>query len=318
MIDRWARLLVRRSGAVVVAGLVALLAAGAFGAGVFESLSEGGFEDPGSENVRELAAERDHFGNRNIDIVAVYSDEDRRATDPSFRADVEEALADVPDDVVSSTVTYYETGQPALLSRDGHATQVLISLQGTNQDELLGSWEELQPLLEADGLRTDLAGNYAVYADVNRISERDLQQAELISLPVVLVLSLLIFGSAVAAGMPVLVGVFTVAGAIAVVRLLSLFTEVSIFAVNVITLIGWAWPSTTRCSSSAGSARSSGTCPTTPTPYRLRSRPRCGPPAAPCCSRGSPWPRRCPRSSSSPSPSSSRWRTAAWPLSWSR
>ena len=238
MIERWARVLVRRSGLVVAVGLVALLAAGVFGAGVFDSLSQGGFEDPGSESKRELAVERKQFGNRNIDIVAIYSDVDRRATEPSFRADVEETLADVPKGVVTSAVTYYDSRQPGLLSRDKYATQVLISLKGKNQDQLLQSWEKLQPALEADGLRTDLAGTFAVYADVNRISESDLQQAELVSLPVLLLLSLLIFGSVVAAGMPVLVGVFTVVGAIAVVRVLSMFTEVSVFSVNVITLIG--------------------------------------------------------------------------------
>ncbi len=238
MIERWARVLVRRSRLVVVVGLVALVAAGVFGAGVFDSLSQGGFEDPGSESKRELAAERKQFGNRNVDIVAVYSDEDRLATEPSFRADVEKTLEGLPKAAYSSAVTYYDTDQPSLLSRDEHATQVLISLKGKNQDQLLDSWEELQPALEADGLRTDVAGTFAVYADVNEISESDLQQAELVSLPVLLLLSLLIFGSVVAAGMPVLVGVFTVVGAIAVVRVLSQFTEVSVFSVNVITLIG--------------------------------------------------------------------------------
>ena len=238
MVERWGRVLVRRSWLVVAAGLVVLLAAGAFGAGVYGSLSQGGFEDPGSESQRELAAERAHFGNRNVDIVAIYSDRRLEATDPAFRDEVRRTLDRIPKSVVSSVVTYYDSGQRELLSRDRHATQVLISLQGRNQDELLDSWDRLEPLLDAKTLRTDVAGTFAVYADVNHISETDLRKAELVSMPVVLLLSLLIFGSIVAAGMPVLVGVFTVVGAIAVVRLLALFTDVSVFSVNVITLIG--------------------------------------------------------------------------------
>jgi uncharacterized membrane protein YdfJ with MMPL/SSD domain len=238
VIDRWGRILVRRAGLVVAVGLLFLLAAGVYGAGVFSSLSQGGFEDPGSESKLELAAEREEFGNRNIDIVAIYSDRDLVATDAEFRSAVEKTLADIPKGVVSSAVTYYDTQQQDLLSKNEHATQVLISLVGTNQDELLTSWEKLEPALDAEGLRTDVAGNFAVYADVNEISESDLRQAELFSLPVLLILSLLIFGSVVAAMMPVLVGVFTVVGAIAVVRLLTLVTDVSVFSVNVITLIG--------------------------------------------------------------------------------
>jgi RND superfamily putative drug exporter len=82
-----------------------------------------------------------------------------------------------------------------------------------------------------------VAGAYAIYDDVNEMTEEDLRRAETISLPVVAVLALLIFGSAVAASMPVLVGGLTVLGALAVVRLMALLTEVSIFSVNVITLL---------------------------------------------------------------------------------
>ena len=52
------------------------------------------------------------------------------------------------------------------------------------------------------------------------------------------ILSLLIFGSVVAALMPAVVGAISVLGALAVVRLITGFTEVSVFSINVITLLG--------------------------------------------------------------------------------
>ena len=58
------------------------------------------------------------------------------------------------------------------------------------------------------------------------------------SLPLVIILSLLIFGSVVAALMPAVVGAISVLGAMAVVRLITSFTEVSVFSINVITLLG--------------------------------------------------------------------------------
>ena len=96
----------------------------------------------------------------------------------------------------------------------------------------------MEPALESENLQTDLAGSFAVYGDVNDMTSEDLKRAEVISLPVVILLALLIFGSLVAASMPALVGALAVVGSLAVVRLLTTFTEVSVFSVNVISLLG--------------------------------------------------------------------------------
>ncbi|UMG94474.1 MMPL family transporter [Nocardioides sp. TF02-7] len=115
---------------------------------------------------------------------------------------------------------------------------MVISLDGETQDDFLDSYDEVHPLLEADGLHTDVAGTYAVYENVNEITSEDLERAELISLPLVVLLALLIFGSLVAASMPAVVGVVAMVGGLATVRLLTGFTDVSVFAVNVISLLG--------------------------------------------------------------------------------
>jgi len=238
MLDRWSRLLVRRPLAVVLAGLALALAAGAYGAGVFGSLSQGGFDDPDSEASQALERERETVGNHGVDVVAIYSSDDLRARDPEFRQRVEDTLSELPDGATTQVLTWYDTRSPDLVSRDGGSTQVLISLAGDSQDDYLESYEEIEPLLHAEGLETDVAGTYAIYADVNERTEQDLRRAETISLPVVAILAVLIFGSLVAASMPVLVGALAVIGALAVVRLLTLFTDVSIFSINVITLLG--------------------------------------------------------------------------------
>ena len=238
MMDRWGGFLARRALAVLLVGLALAVAAGAYGVGVFDSLSQGGFDDPDSEASRELALESDTFGNRTVDVVAIYSSDDLRADDPEFRAEVERVLAGVPDDTVASARSWYDTRSPDMVSGDGHAVQVHISLAGEGQDALLDSWDELEPTLEAERLETHLAGAFAVYGDVNEIAAEDLRRAEEISLPVVVLLALLIFGSLVSAAMPALVGGLAVVGSLAVVRLLTGVTEVSVFSVNVITLLG--------------------------------------------------------------------------------
>jgi RND superfamily putative drug exporter len=238
MLERWGAFVARRAWWVLLAGVALVLAAGAYGSGVFDSLSQGGFDDPDSEASRELALERDTFGNRGVDAVAIYSSDELTADSPEFRSAVEDVVAKIPEGTTSSVVTYYDTQSPDMVSEDGHSVQVQISLEGASQDALLDNWDEVEPTLEADGVETDVAGAFAVYGDVNEITSEDLARAEKISLPIVVLLALLIFGSLVAAAMPALVGALAVVGSLAVVRVITGFTEVSIFSVNVITLLG--------------------------------------------------------------------------------
>jgi uncharacterized membrane protein YdfJ with MMPL/SSD domain len=238
MIKHWGEFVACRSLLVLMVGVFAVLGAAAYGAGVFDSLSQGGFDDPSTESSKELAAERDAFGNKTVDVVAIYSSKTMTATDPAFKAAVQDALASVPQGTTASVTSYYDSGAKELVSKDGHTTQVMISLAGNTQNDYLTNYDKVSPKLDAKGLETDLAGPFSVYNDVNHLSETDLRKAETISAPVVLLLSLLIFGSLVAAAMPVVVGVIAVLGALAVIRLISVFTEVSIFSVNLITLIG--------------------------------------------------------------------------------
>ena len=238
MMERWGAFVARRALAILLAGIALVVAAGAYGFGVFDALAQGGFDDPDSESARELALERETFGNRTVDVVAIYSSEDLTAQSPEFRREVERTLADVPAESTSAVVSYYDTRSPAMVSKDQHAVQVQISLAGASQDALLDNWDAVEPTLQSENLQTDLAGSFAVYGDVNDTTSEDLERAEMISLPIVVVLALLIFGSLVAASMPAVVGAVAVVGSLAVVRLLTTFTDVSVFSVNVISLLG--------------------------------------------------------------------------------
>ena len=240
MLERWGAFVARRALCGAAGRRRPLvLAAGAYGVGVFDSLSQGGFDDPDSEASRELALERDTFGNRGVDVVAIYSSDELTADSPEFRAAVEDAVADIPDGTTSSVVTYYDTRAPTWSARTGTRVQVQISLEGDSQDEL--------PRQLGRG-RADPRGRRArdrpgrrrsrSTATSTRSPPRTSRRAEEISLPIVILLALLIFGSLVAAAMPALVGLLAVVGSLAVVRLITGFTEVSIFSVNVITLLG--------------------------------------------------------------------------------
>jgi trehalose monomycolate/heme transporter len=238
MIERWGGVVVRRAVVVLLVGLGITAAALFAGIGLEDKLSSGGFEDPSAESSQELTRERDVFGNRSIDVVAIFTSEDEVVSDPAFQAEVEDTLAAVDGARVASLATYYDTEDPAMVSHDQHATAVYISLDGESQNEFMDSYRAIRPTLLDSDLDVDLAGPFAVYSDVNDHTKDDLLMAELVSMPIVLLLSLIIFRSVTAALMPMLVGLVTVVGARAAIAGLNEITEVSIFAPNIITLIG--------------------------------------------------------------------------------
>ncbi len=238
MVERWGAWVVKRALAVLAIGLVAIAVSGYIGVGLEDKLSGGGFDDPATESSKELSAERDAFGNNSIDAITIYTSEELNVTDPTFQAEVEETLAAIPDEKVTSVVSYYDTGDPSMVSSDRHSLSVFISLAGETQNDFGDNWDDIEPVLSDTDLDTQFAGPYAVYTDVNDETKKDLAMAELISAPFVLILSLIIFRSLTAALMPLLVGAAAVVGARAVIAGLNELTEVSIFAPNIITLIG--------------------------------------------------------------------------------
>jgi RND superfamily putative drug exporter len=238
MLHRWTSFLIDRARLVLALGIVATIAAATYGLGVFDALDQGGFEDPKTDTSKEFVREQDLFGNQNVDVVAIYRSASLTADDPAFEREVRETLAGIPEGTTVSVATAWDAGDPAMISTDEHAVQVMISLAGDTEAEQSDNNDLLVPTLESDELETDIAGPWSVYKGVNETVSEDLARAETFSLPIVLILSLLIFGSLVAASMPVLVGALSVIGALAVVRLITLVTDVSVFSVNVISLLG--------------------------------------------------------------------------------
>jgi trehalose monomycolate/heme transporter len=238
MLNRWTTILLDRARLVVALGVVATIAAATYGLGVFDSLGQGGFDDPKTDASKELAREQDLFGSKSVDVIAIYRSKTLTADEPAFEQQVDRALSDIPKGTTTSVITAWDSGDPSMISTDKHAVQVLISLAGDTQAVQSDNNDLLVPTLESRDLQTDIAGPWAVYKGVNETVSEDLARAETYSLPIVLILSLLIFGSLVAASMPVMVGALSVIGGLAVVRLITNVTEVSVFSINVISLLG--------------------------------------------------------------------------------
>jgi putative drug exporter of the RND superfamily len=177
-------------------------------------------------------------------FLLIFSSPSRLVTDASFRADVQAALAPIQQDSrVTSVQSPYNATSPgvaqAFISRDGHKALVQVDLQSTG-GQALADYSALRAAIHPSGLTVVGTGTLVINRDFNTTLESDLTRAETVTLPVTLILLLLIFGTVVAAGLPLGVGIVTIVGGIAGTFLLSRVTEVSQYALNIVTLIGLA------------------------------------------------------------------------------
>lgn len=237
--------------------LVALgtIAAGLLGGGLEKHLSNGGYTSGAFESVRadHVLAERFRAGAPNLVLVVrAESDLAHGAPAEAGRALVRR-IARSPG-VLSAQSPWHPAGaghaasaggggepeDAALRTPDGRSGLVLIRLGG-DEDTVHHAARRLVPELTGDfgPLRVQATGPARVNEEVERQSTEDLTRAELLAAPLTLVILLVAFGSLITAGLPVLVGVVSVAGTLAVLRLLTTFTPVSIFAMNLTTALGF-------------------------------------------------------------------------------
>jgi RND superfamily putative drug exporter len=228
---------------VLAATAVFVAFAAVWGTGVFDAVSDGGFEDPGAESTRAAEVIADGLGHDEVDVVAVYRSEELRIDDQMFAFSIRQMRDDLPEDRVAEVTTYLDEGlgdveRGMLVSEDRHATYVPITLAGDTDAERMANFEAIADDLDAGQLDTRIGGPVGVEHELSAQAESDVVRAELVSLPLLLVLLVVIFGGAVAALMPLSVGGLAVLGSLTLLHALTYVTEVSVFAVNVATILG--------------------------------------------------------------------------------
>jgi RND superfamily putative drug exporter len=232
----------RRKSAVILF-IVGILVAGAFGSMAFSRLDSGGYSDPNSDSYK----------------VYTYLTEELKLSDPAVVIIVDSGSTDVTDPVVAQkgialektiaqeagvtkTLSYWTSGGEATLkSSDGKAAYILVYGEGeafTPESQKLGKVMQEKYDGPYEGL-TLYAGGVGVvgHAITKKISD-DLKIAELISIPLTFILLVLVFGALAASAMPLIVGVAAILGAFFILYLFTLFTTVSIYALNLTTGMG--------------------------------------------------------------------------------
>jgi uncharacterized membrane protein YdfJ with MMPL/SSD domain len=235
---RWGGAVHRRRWAVLVAVLAIMVTGGLWGLGVFDKLTQGGYEDPGSESSEVTRVMAD-LGQRQADVVVLYTaPAGTTVDDPEVGQKVTDSLAALPADRIAQRLDYWSTQAPTLANGDRTLALATITLAGDDYDARGANFDAISEQLRVDGVETSLGGQVPLERAMTELSNKDLVVAEAISLPVTLILLVIIFGSVIAASLPVLVGGLSILGALGVLRALSTGLEVNTFAVNVATLLG--------------------------------------------------------------------------------
>jgi trehalose monomycolate/heme transporter len=232
------RLAARRRWSVLTAGVVFLVVSALWGTTVFSALTSDGFGDPDSESLRATEALEATVGNGRADVLVLYRSTDGRTVDdPSYRDDVARHLSALPADAVESEVTWWGARAPQLVSEDRRSTYAALQLAGSDAE---ASYERIADALAVPptGLEVLRGGDLVLNEDINTQVSEDIARAESLSLPIVMVLLVVIFGGVVAAGLPLLIGVLAILGAFTALKVLTLVTDVSVFSINIVTMLG--------------------------------------------------------------------------------
>jgi trehalose monomycolate/heme transporter len=237
MFDALGRVMYRRRRWVVALTLVVLGFAGVWGTRVFGSLSNGGFEDRGSDSFRAAQVAADRLGRDDADVIVLYRSADTTVDNPVYRQAVTSTLAALPRDVVERVTTYWSTGSTQLVSADRRATYAVLRLAG-DEEQRRDGLARIEGSLAAPGLHSQIGGVTTLNRDINEQVSKDIGRAESLSMPILLVLLVVIFGSLAAASLPLAIGVTAILGAFTALRGLTYATDVSIFSINIITILG--------------------------------------------------------------------------------
>ena len=242
MFEKLGNFVAKRRKGVFILFILGILVSGGLGSQAFSRFDSGGYSDPSSDSAKVAEYLQDTFDVRNPSIVMAVHTKGGSINDPDVVTSAEELESQIRNDSnTDKVISYWSSGNsPFLKSKDGTSGLMFVYLKTTDfteTDKLGGQYQE-----KYNGTYKNLAvyvSGEAVFANaINGNIQEDLKVAEFISIPLTFLLLLLVFGALVASAMPLVIGVTAIIGTFFVMYLLTLFTDVSIFVLNLTTGLG--------------------------------------------------------------------------------
>lgn len=243
MFERLGAWVARHRWPVLVSYLVLMVVVGVFGIRVFGAMQSEGFNDPASDSSRAAAILAEEFGTQ--DPLVVLAIETPTSLDQSS-ADATALLDQIASvEGVDNVISYWSTGgAESFIGSDGRTARALVFAEDATDEsgsaesittEIVDNFTGQQGELIVYAFGGEVVGN----AFTEQIS-RDLAVAESVAIPITALLLIFVFGSVVAAGLPFLVAGGTILGSFLVLFIVTRFTEVSVFSLNLVTGLGLA------------------------------------------------------------------------------
>lgn len=212
------------------------------GVPVADKLSPSGFNDPHAESSRATQLLTDTFDQGDVQLLITVTTPDG-VDSPAARAagvDIVDNLRAAPHVAnVTSPWTGPSEAAAELISRDRTSGLIVAGIVGDEAAQQRHA-KELTDQLDRDGATVRAGGVAMVNVQLTAQSQRDLLLMESLAIPLSLLVLVWVFGGLLAAALPVAVGIMAIVGALAVLRLVSFGTDVSIFALNLTTAMGLA------------------------------------------------------------------------------
>ncbi|SHS13290.1 MmpL family membrane protein [Mycobacteroides abscessus subsp. abscessus] len=244
MLERLARSVIAAPRLVLGMALLIAIAAALFGVPVTKHLAAGGQQDPSSESAYVTKALRDKFDISDQSLVFMLTSE-QGVKSPQMRAVAADLERQLKDSGVIINLTSAWTAPPQvaeeLLGADGKAGLIVAGLTGGENDAQKHAAKLIKSLaVDRDGVAVKAGGVATLYNQIVTQSEKDLLVMESIAIPISFVVLVWIFGGLYAALLPLVVGVFSIVGAMSILRGLTYVTDVSVFALNLAVAMGLA------------------------------------------------------------------------------
>src|SRR5215216_6577384 len=148
------RFIYRRRWAVLIAGLLFIVASGVYGTSVFPQLKGGGFYDPNADSTKVIESLHNDLGRDEGSLIVLFSSNDGATVDsPQYKQAVEATLARIEGrPIVGKITTFYGTGAASLMSNDRRSTYAIVGLDG-DEEAQKAAIKDLRPLLTSDALQ---------------------------------------------------------------------------------------------------------------------------------------------------------------------
>ncbi len=239
VLEGWGRTAYRRRRLILVIALLVAVAGGVWGTTIFAKVqTAGGFNAPDSQSQHEANLATQAFGRDAGDVVVLYSSPTLTTASPAFRSAVTSTLAALPHGRAESYASYWSTGSRQFVSAGGHQTYAVIEMAGATDTARQASYDAIKTGLSAPGLRSQVGGVVPTNETIDQQTTSSITRAEGLSFPILLILLLVIFGSLTAACLPLAIGGLGILGSFTALRLLTMFTGVSVFSLNITTILG--------------------------------------------------------------------------------